>query len=179
MNLGRFCVFERKIERKVCIQTGFDFVCFRRTYTQDIAYWYIYKLWLSKWPKSRRLEVLPAKIWQTVKEKLSTVVYTVIFGFYERRWIRPLLDSNRNYQITTDASHLWLSDNNALIYRTRCLQTAFFKLSEVRALEPLILLGFWKGAFRFSENLGFMDSWRFFRYTPLPAGNSFQIHGYQ
>ena len=38
MNPGRFCVFERKIERKVCIQTGFDFVCFRRTYTQAIAY---------------------------------------------------------------------------------------------------------------------------------------------
>lgn len=44
MNPGRFCVFERKIERKVCIQTGFDFVCFHRTYTQAIAYWDKHKL---------------------------------------------------------------------------------------------------------------------------------------
>ena len=44
MNLGKLCVFERKIERKVCIQAGFDFVCFRRTYTQAIAYWNKHKL---------------------------------------------------------------------------------------------------------------------------------------
>lgn len=44
MNLGKLCVFERKIERKVCIQTGFDFVYVRRTYTQAIAYWDKHKL---------------------------------------------------------------------------------------------------------------------------------------
>lgn len=26
-------------------------------------------------------------------------------------------------------------------------------------LEPLILLGFWRDTFHFSENLGFIDSW--------------------